>query len=61
VRDSEGVKVSDAIRSIVKFIILVIILFAALAILVSPEFAQLIAIIVVVMAIAGIIDGISRR
>jgi hypothetical protein len=52
---------SDAIRSIIGFVILVIILFAALAILVSPEFAQLIAIIVVVMAIAGIIDGILRR
>jgi hypothetical protein len=52
---------NDAIRSIIKFVILVIILFAALAILVSPQFAQAIAIIVILLTIAGLVEGLSKK
>lgn len=48
-------------RSILTFVIFTIILFAAIAILVSPQFAQAIAIIVILIVIVGLSERLSER
>ncbi|MCW4035401.1 MAG: hypothetical protein NWF03_08570 [Candidatus Bathyarchaeota archaeon] len=47
---------NDAIRSLVKFAIFAILLFALFTYLMGPEFALLIVIIVVVASMGGLMD-----
>ena len=52
---------SGAVRSIVAFIIFVILLFATLALFMGLDFAIVITIIVVLASIGGIMHEVSRK
>jgi uncharacterized membrane protein YdbT with pleckstrin-like domain len=53
---------SSGIRDfIIEIVISMIILLAAITILVSPQFAYVIAILLILVAIAGLVDALSNR
>jgi hypothetical protein len=51
----------ERIESLFVYVILAIILFVAIAILLSPRFAEALAILVILLVIAAFLEGLSSR
>jgi hypothetical protein len=51
----------ERIESLFVYIILAVILFVAIAILLSPKFAEILSILVILLVIAAFLEGLSSR